>query len=63
MLKEIIYKILLFFGFAPLENNDDEIKNNPVYYTKKFLSDSEINFYNKLSSLKKMSILLFHRLI
>ena len=54
MLKEIIYKILLFFGLIPIESNDisiDNKNNNPVYESKKFMSDAEIKFYNKLSCL------------
>lgn len=57
MLKEIIYKILLFFGFVSLENDDKEIKNNPIYICKNFLSNAEINFYNKISSLNNNYII------
>jgi len=53
MLKELIYKILLFFGFVPLkkENINDNNKNNPIYENKKFMSDVEKIFYNKISDL------------
>lgn len=50
MIKEIIYKILLFFGIIKEEK---EKHYNPIYKEKYFMTLNEIKFYETIKELKE----------